>query len=86
MLIISDGPIGSTPITPAHRYVYQGDFAKILEDIERGEIPCGSGQPFPVEFADPNDDLSKMNQGWDVPTTTYNGGNNIYGFQFGSMG
>ena len=48
MLLYSDGVLGSKPITPAHRYVYQSDWAKILEDIDKGEVPCGSGQPFPV--------------------------------------
>ena len=53
MLIVQDGILGQRVCTPAHRYVYQGDFGKILEDIEKGEIPCGSGQPFPVEFDNP---------------------------------
>lgn len=86
MLIVQDGILGQRVCTPAHRYVYQGDFGKILEDIEKGEIPCGSGQPFPVEFANPEDDISGMNQGWGNSSgTTYNGGNVINGFTFGSM-
>lgn len=86
MLVISEGPLAGRACTPAHRYVFQGDFAKILEDIEKGEIPCGSGQPFPVEFDNPEDDISKMNVGWgDSTSTTYSGGNVINGFTFGSM-
>lgn len=86
MMIVQDGPLAGRVCTPAHRYVYQSDFAKILEDIDKGEIPCGSGQPFPVEFANPEDDISRMNSGWgDSPSTTYNGGNVINGFTFGSM-
>lgn len=86
MLIIQEGALAGRPCTPAHRYVYQSDFSKILEDIAKGEIPCGSGQPFPVEFANPDDDISKMNSGWgSSPDSTYYGGNNIGGFQFGSM-
>lgn len=88
MLIIQDGgPFAGRACTPAHMYVYEGDFSKILEDIEKGQIPCGSGQPFPVEFTNPEDDISKMNSGWgDQPSTTYHGGNNINGFIFGNMG
>lgn len=87
MLVVSDGLAGMKQCTPAHMYVYQGDFSKILEDIDKGIIPCGSGKVFPVEFANPDDDISKMNVGWDEsPSTTYYGGNNIGGFQFGSMG
>ena len=72
MLIVQDGILGQRVCTPAHRYVYQGDFGKILEDIERGEIP--------------EDDISGMNQGWGNSSgTTYNGGNVINGFTFGSM-
>lgn len=86
MLVISEGPLAGRACTPAHRYVFEGDFSKILEDIDRGEIPCGSGQPFPVEFNNPEDDISKMNVGWGDPTaTTYNGGNVFNGFTFGSM-
>ena len=85
MMIVQEGELAGRPCTPAHRYVYQSDFSKILEDIDKGEIPCGSGQPFPVEFADPNDDISKMNSGWGNSTATYNGGNNFNGFTFGSM-
>lgn len=85
-MIITQDAFGSKPRTPAHIYVYQSDFAKILEDIEKGLIPCGSGQPFPVEFSDPNDDISKMNSGWGNPSSTiYNGGNTFNGFTFGSM-
>lgn len=87
MMIVQDGPLAGKPCTPAHIYVYQSDFAKILEDIDKGLIPCGSGQPFPVEFDNPEDDISRMNSGWgDSPSTTYYGGNNINGFIFGKMG
>lgn len=88
MLIIQEGPLAGRACTPAHRYVYQGDFMKILEDIDKGEIPCGSGQPFPVEFTNPEDDISKMNSGWgsSSPSPTYNGGNVINGFTFGNIG
>lgn len=72
MILYSDGPLGSKPITPAHRYVFQSDFGKILEDIERGEIPCGSGKPFPVEFERPEDNPSGMD--WSEPQDVYHGG------------
>ena len=88
MLLYSDGVLGSKPITPAHRYVYQSEWAKILEDIEKGEVPCGSGQPFPVEWADPKDAPSERDANWGASNATYNGGGigNIFqGFQFGSM-
>ena len=85
MMIVQEGELAGRACTPAHRYVYQSDFSKILEDIDKGEIPFGSGMPFPVEFADPNDDISKMNSGWGNSTSTYNGGNTFNGFTFGSM-
>ena len=86
MLIVQKGEFAQKPCTPAHVYVYQSDFIKILEDIARGDIPCGSGHPFPVEFENPDEDISRMNAGWgDSPNTTYNGGNIINGFIFGSM-
>lgn len=85
MLIYSDGPLSGKNLTPAHTYVYQTDFAKILEDIEKGIIPCGSGQPFPVEFENPAEAIGDMNSGWNEPAASYNGGNNYNGFLFGPM-
>lgn len=85
MIIYSDGALGMKPITPAHRYVFQHDFTKILEDIDKGEIPCGSGQPFPVEFANPDDAPKASSWSTPQPTTTYQGGNVFNGFIFGDM-
>lgn len=79
MIIYTDGVLGSKPITPAHRYVWQHDFAKIIEDIDKGEVPCGSGQPFQVEFEDPND--APHQTSWSG--NTYQGGNAFNGFIFG---
>lgn len=85
MMIISDGVV-KKDLTPAHTYSYEGDFNVLLDAIANGKIPCGSGRPFPVEFADPNDDLSKMNTGWDSPSTTYTGGNVLGKFFNGVLG
>lgn len=85
MMIISDGVVNKD-LTPAHTYSYEGDFNVLLDAIANGKIPCGSGRPFPVEFADPNDDLSKMNTGWDSPSTTYTGGSVIGRFFGGVLG
>ena len=85
MLIINDNSLGK-PKTPAHDYVYQSDFAKILEDIDRGIIPCGSGQPFPLEFQNPDDDIVKMDSfsNRPAPTAVYN--NTLSMFGFGNLG
>lgn len=83
MIIYTDGEIGSKPITPAHRYSYQNDFAKILEDIERGEIPCGSGRPFPVQWANAEDAPSDGNQSWGSGPTLNGGGPNSLLNMFG---
>lgn len=69
-------------ITPAHQYAYQSDFARILEDIDKGIIPCGSGQTFPIEFDNPADSIG--NSGWGQSSNVvYNGGNIVNGFTFG---
>lgn len=42
---------GQTVIqTPAHNYSATADFSVILDDMKRGELPVGTGQPFPVNF------------------------------------
>ena len=86
MMVVSDGLTTNKDLTPAHTYAYEGDFNVLLEAIANGKIPCGSGRVFPVEFADPNDDLSKMNTGWDSPSTTYTGGNVLGKFFGGVLG
>ena len=44
-------------MTPAHAYNGTIDFASILEDMKKGEFPVGTGQPFPVNFDDEEDQL-----------------------------
>ncbi len=45
----------SVIMTPAHNYSATTDFSVILEDMEKGHFPTGTGQPFPVNFdVDPN--------------------------------
>lgn len=47
MLYVSDDVTG-IHLTPAHDYLTVTDMEVILNDIDRGLIPTGTGQPFPV--------------------------------------
>jgi hypothetical protein len=38
--------------TPMHAYAATKDFATILNDIQKGELPVGTNKPFPVNFAE----------------------------------
>ena len=38
--------------TPMHSYQSTTDFSTILNDIQKGELPTGTGKPFPVNFAE----------------------------------
>lgn len=49
---------GPVNLTPAATYAGVTNFATILDNIASGEIPSGSGQPFPVNWnTNPEDDL-----------------------------
>lgn len=52
-IIYTDNPIGANglPIntTPGATYI-KTDLASILDCIARGEIQCGTGQPYPVDW------------------------------------
>lgn len=50
-------------LTPAQRYVATSDFAAILRDMEVGNFPVGTGQPFPVNF-DQQQSESSTQHGW----------------------
>lgn len=39
-------------VTPAHVYAGTPDMADILNDMEKGEFPVGTGEPFPVNFSE----------------------------------
>ena len=39
-------------MTPYHAYKGTSEFASILRDMEKGLLPVGTGQPFPVVFQD----------------------------------
>lgn len=41
--------------TPMHAYASARDFSIILNDIQKGELPVGTGKPFPVNFPDEED-------------------------------
>lgn len=82
MMITSESEI---KMTPAHQYSYESDFERILEDIGKGIIPCGSGQVFPVECNDPNDYLMKQNRGWDNTGPVYSGGSALGRFFNGML-
>lgn len=49
-----------TNLTPAHTHAATTDFANILDDLSKGNIPCGTGQPFPVNWE--NDSKTDPNQ------------------------
>lgn len=44
----------TTEMTPAHTYAMTNDFSKILDGLVNGEIPCGSGRPFDVNWNSDN--------------------------------
>ena len=41
---------GGIEMTPAHTYAMTTDFSKILDGLANGDIPCGSGIPFNVNW------------------------------------
>ena len=43
-----------TEMTPAHTYIMTTDFSKILDGLVNGDIPCGSGRPFDVNWNNDN--------------------------------
>lgn len=45
-----------TSLTPAHTYAAMTDFSNILDDLARGNIPCGTGEPFPVNWDNKSND------------------------------
>lgn len=55
MIIYTDSNVAmfgneGTQLTPAHTYATTSNFANILDDLAKGNIPCGTGQPFPVNW------------------------------------
>lgn len=48
-------------LTPAHVYVSVNDFSTILSDMEKGLLPTGTMKPFPVEFEEEKNEVSRMN-------------------------
>ena len=46
---------GCTEMTPALRYAGTSSFEEILTDIRNGDIPTGTGEPFPVVWKNDND-------------------------------
>ena len=61
--------------TPAAIYAGVRDFASILDNIASGEIPCATGQPFPVNWkANADNELPWFEGG----PTSFNPWNNNY--------
>lgn len=55
---IINGNGGPSNLTPAATYAGVTNFATLLDNIASGEIPSGSGQPFPVNWkSEPADDV-----------------------------
>lgn len=48
-MVFGDGG-GCSEITPAHHYLLTTDFSIILDELANGNIPCGTGKPFPVNW------------------------------------
>lgn len=59
MIIYTDSNTGvfGTQITPAHTHAATTDFSNILDDLANGNIPCGTGQPFPVNWKTDGDNI-----------------------------
>ena len=49
-IMSTDANGNNTEMTPAHTYIMTTDFSKILDGLVNGEIPCGSGRPFDVNW------------------------------------
>jgi hypothetical protein len=58
MMYVTDD-VSGIHITPAHDYMTVINFENILDDINRGLIPTGTGQIFPVVW--PSDFTDKEN-------------------------
>ena len=46
--------------TPFHVYQGTSDFATILNDMRKGELPVGTGKPFPVNFQEEDNPVNPM--------------------------
>lgn len=56
--------------TPAGKYAI-ADIGTILDCISRGEIVCGTGRPYPVNWNSDNDGLPWTNSVSDIPWKNY---------------
>ena len=52
-------------MTPAHAYAATNDFALILDEITKGNLPVGTGKPFPVNFDDEKETPKSFSSPWD---------------------
>ena len=57
---------GCTEMSPALRYAGTHSFEDILNDINRGDIPTNSGEPFPVIWKNDNN-MNLLNEESSVP-------------------
>jgi hypothetical protein len=55
--------------TPFHVYQGTSDFATILNDMRKGELPVGTGKPFPVNFQEEDNPINPMSP-WSQNYTT----------------
>lgn len=66
MIIYTDSNVGlfGTQMTPAHTHAATTDFANILDDLARGNIPCNTGKPFPVNWKTENNNVDENDLPW----------------------
>lgn len=63
------------PATPAHYYTGTTNFANILDDMVKGNIPINTGTPFPVVWK--SDNIDPNGAPWDPPSIpVYGDGDN----------
>lgn len=72
MIIYTDSAsiFGEEQITPAHTHLATNDMSAILDDIARGNIPTGTGQPFPVNWKTDQNSQNPQDPPW-VDRTVY---------------
>ena len=73
MIIYTDSQtsVFGTQITPAHTHAATTDFSNILDDLANGNIPCGTGEPFPVNWSTDQPNVQDANRPPWVDRTVY---------------
>lgn len=57
------------PMTPYHSYKSTRNFSSILNDMIKGQLPTGTGQPFPVNFNE-EEEFTGPQSPWTQNTTS----------------